>query len=243
MEEADKGWLMTTIGVSGWVFLLVPAHPGLSKTKSREPLNSCTSSSSSFITDKKRINKFFHKANRRHLFTKIFDVDSLINTADSRLFQSITFPDHCLHNLLPSKRNHRISLRPKAHNYTLPHIHTTLLKNSFVNRSIFRRVWFCVLYFFCIFKVLLYCFFYFIVHPVRLSLVFIKGYFTWLDTGYRCSECICVGRFRGGAVSWCWRHATFVFVTMSEWSSLSTVCYGRWSVVCLPLSLQIFSFK
>ena len=28
MEEADKGWLMTTIGVSRWMFLLVPAHPG-----------------------------------------------------------------------------------------------------------------------------------------------------------------------------------------------------------------------
>jgi len=28
MEEADKRWLMTTIGVSGWMFLLVPAHPG-----------------------------------------------------------------------------------------------------------------------------------------------------------------------------------------------------------------------
>jgi len=28
MEEADKGWLTTTIGVSRWMFLLVPAHPG-----------------------------------------------------------------------------------------------------------------------------------------------------------------------------------------------------------------------
>jgi len=28
MDEADKGWLMTTIGVSGWMFLLVPAHLG-----------------------------------------------------------------------------------------------------------------------------------------------------------------------------------------------------------------------
>jgi len=27
-KEADKGWLTTTIGVSGWMFLLVPAHPG-----------------------------------------------------------------------------------------------------------------------------------------------------------------------------------------------------------------------
>jgi len=28
MEEADKGWLMTTIGVSEWMFLLLPAHAG-----------------------------------------------------------------------------------------------------------------------------------------------------------------------------------------------------------------------
>jgi len=27
-EEADKGWLMITIGVSGWMFLLVLAYPG-----------------------------------------------------------------------------------------------------------------------------------------------------------------------------------------------------------------------
>ena len=26
MEEADKGWLMTVIGASGWMFLLVLAH-------------------------------------------------------------------------------------------------------------------------------------------------------------------------------------------------------------------------
>jgi len=28
MEEADKGRWMTTVGVSGWTFLMVPAHPG-----------------------------------------------------------------------------------------------------------------------------------------------------------------------------------------------------------------------
>jgi len=28
MEEADKGWLMTTIDVSGCMFILLPAHPG-----------------------------------------------------------------------------------------------------------------------------------------------------------------------------------------------------------------------
>jgi len=30
MDEADKRRLMTTIGVSGRMFLLVPAHPGCS---------------------------------------------------------------------------------------------------------------------------------------------------------------------------------------------------------------------
>jgi len=28
MDEADNRWLMTMTGVSGWMFLLVPAHPG-----------------------------------------------------------------------------------------------------------------------------------------------------------------------------------------------------------------------
>jgi len=28
MEEADNGWLMIRIGVSGWIFLLVPTHMG-----------------------------------------------------------------------------------------------------------------------------------------------------------------------------------------------------------------------
>ena len=30
LEEADKGWLMTMISVSGWMFLIVAAHPGCS---------------------------------------------------------------------------------------------------------------------------------------------------------------------------------------------------------------------
>jgi len=40
------------------------------------------------------INKFFRKANRRHLVTQIFDIDTLIETTDSRLCRSITYPDH-----------------------------------------------------------------------------------------------------------------------------------------------------
>jgi len=43
MEEADKGWLIIRIGVSGWIFLLVPAHPG---SMDKGPWNSCSNSSS-----------------------------------------------------------------------------------------------------------------------------------------------------------------------------------------------------
>jgi len=78
--------------------------------------------------ERNRISKFFRKANRWHLVTQIFDIDTLIGTTDSRFFHSITYPDHCLNYLLPSKRNYTMQLRPKAHNFTLPHIHTTLLK-------------------------------------------------------------------------------------------------------------------
>ena len=75
-----------------------------------------------------------------HLVTQIFDIDTLIETTDSRLFRSILYHDHCLNYLLPSKRNYTMQLRPKGHNFTLPHIHTTLLENSFINRCIFGIV-------------------------------------------------------------------------------------------------------
>jgi len=42
------------------------------------------------------------------------------STTDSRLFRSITYTDHCLNYLLPSKRNYTMQLRPKGHNFTLP---------------------------------------------------------------------------------------------------------------------------
>ena len=35
MEKDDKGSTMIRMGVSGWMFLLVPAYPGLSRIKGR----------------------------------------------------------------------------------------------------------------------------------------------------------------------------------------------------------------
>jgi len=41
MEEDDKGCLMISMGVSGWVFLLVPAYPGCPGPKAVERLCVC----------------------------------------------------------------------------------------------------------------------------------------------------------------------------------------------------------
>jgi len=41
MEEVDKGCLMIRMGVSGWMFLLVPAHPGSSGQRAVKWLYVC----------------------------------------------------------------------------------------------------------------------------------------------------------------------------------------------------------
>jgi len=41
MEEDDKGCPMVTMGVSGWMFLLVPAYPGSPGQKAVKRLCVC----------------------------------------------------------------------------------------------------------------------------------------------------------------------------------------------------------
>jgi len=89
----------------------------------------------SSVTLKSNINKFFHKAHRRGLVTTVFDIQGLIDKHDTHLFRLIAYTDHCLHYLLPEKLNSSMNLRHRGHEYTLSHIRTTQLKNTFVNRS------------------------------------------------------------------------------------------------------------
>jgi len=50
MEEADKGWLMIRGGVSGWLFLLVPAQPGCPSQRTvKRLLLQWVSSSSNYL--------------------------------------------------------------------------------------------------------------------------------------------------------------------------------------------------
>jgi len=91
------------------------------------------------VTDKNRLNKFFRKANRRGLSSTVYDIDHLIDTSDSKLFKLVQYSDHCLHHLLPVKRNqnHYHFLRPRGHDYKLSQIKSTAFKNAFVNRCLF----------------------------------------------------------------------------------------------------------
>jgi len=92
------------------------------------------------VTFKSKINKFFHKANHRGLVTTLFDIQDLIDKHDTHLFPSIAYTDHCLHYLLPEKLNRSMNLRHRGHEYTLSHIRTTQLKNTFINRCLLSMV-------------------------------------------------------------------------------------------------------
>ena len=49
----------------------------------------------------------------------------MIDKHDSLIFRSVRYPDHCLHHLLPAKRNYSMKLRPRGYdyNYTLSAIY------------------------------------------------------------------------------------------------------------------------
>ena len=88
--------------------------------------------------DRNRIGAISRKAQRRGVSCTEFDIDVLIDTVDRKLFAHITYPDHCLHHLLPPTADRSYSLRKRQHGYQLPHIEYILHKNSFINRCLFN---------------------------------------------------------------------------------------------------------
>jgi len=94
MEEADKGWMMPMIGVSRWMFLLVPAYlscPG-QNPESRKTIvcvcvcvcvhmRACTCAScTSYWIHGTFINKCLHHFVHATLYTTTFPVYSLLKT-------------------------------------------------------------------------------------------------------------------------------------------------------------------
>jgi len=56
---------------------------------------------------------------------------NILRLVDSRLFNRMQSPSHCLsHLLLPEK--HHLGLRPRDHSYTLPIRPNNLCKSSFI---------------------------------------------------------------------------------------------------------------
>jgi hypothetical protein len=92
--------------------------------------------------DRNRINSLSRKAQRRGITDTAFDIDSLIDTFDRKLFRQITQPGHCLYHLLPPKTSTYCpyQLRKRQHPYQLPHIEFSQYKNSFINRCLFKFI-------------------------------------------------------------------------------------------------------
>lgn len=67
-------------------------------------------------------------------------IEQIFEGADTKLFQSILAnPGHCLHHLLPPLKMCPFTLRPRAHNRTLPSYATTLQRNSFIYRQLYKN--------------------------------------------------------------------------------------------------------
>ena len=73
MEEDDKGCPMIRMGVSGWVFLLVPAYPGCPRPKAIKRLCVCVVVVQFQLNDKRLVlakNQFIQAQNIKLLIKK-----------------------------------------------------------------------------------------------------------------------------------------------------------------------------
>ena len=69
------------------------------------------------------LQQLFAKAKQWNIVTRNYDINVQLNNCDRTLFRSTLYITHCLHNLLPDKRDHThaMTLRPCGHKYSLPH--------------------------------------------------------------------------------------------------------------------------
>ena len=83
---------------------------------------------------------FFRKVRRFGLCSsaRVCDVSDNLSLADSKLFESIQSPSHCLSHILPPEKN-LSGLRSRGHCYVLPICYCIIFcKNSFIPRCVFH---------------------------------------------------------------------------------------------------------
>ena len=79
-----------------------------------------------------------------------------LRLVDSRLFNRIRSPSHCLSHLLQPEKRH-LGLRPRGHSYTLPICPNNLCKSSFIPRCLFCFLWLLTVFSITVFSVLFCC--------------------------------------------------------------------------------------
>ena len=94
----------------------------------------------SFLTGQ-QINRvsFFRKERRLGLCSsaRVCDVSEYLSLADSKLFESIPSPSHCLSHTLPPEKN-LSGLRSRGHGYVLPICqYSFFVKKIFIPRCLF----------------------------------------------------------------------------------------------------------
>ena len=96
--------------------------------------------------DKNRINAISRKAVRRGLTLTAFDIDTLIDESDRRLFRQATQPGHSLHHLLPLKPLPTDLSSFVRGNIRWPDLLLTVqysqFKNCYINRCLFKYITF-----------------------------------------------------------------------------------------------------
>ena len=81
---------------------------------------------------------------RWNIVASHYEIDVLLDNRDRirTLFRSSLYITHCVHRLLPDKRDrtHVMTLMPRGHNYSLPRFKFPNAINSFINRSLYKYV-------------------------------------------------------------------------------------------------------
>ena len=91
------------------------------------------------VNDLHRIDAVFAKASRWQLTSIVPSAADIVDNADKRLFHFALKPTHCLHHMLPPKKNaHGRFLRFNEHGRVLPMAKIERYKNSFLIRCLYR---------------------------------------------------------------------------------------------------------
>ena len=91
--------------------------------------------------DLHKVDPVFNKARRSQRTSHTPNSADLIEQCDKHPFQAALNPTHCLHSMLPPKKNmHGRNLRMKDHERELQLAETKFYKDSFLIRCIYKYV-------------------------------------------------------------------------------------------------------